>query len=229
MSPDMNTVDLVVIGVLAVSGILALIRGLVRELVVLAVWAGSVVIAARAYPLAKPWMAQHIHNEMGADAATALSVFCLSLIILIPLGSIISGMVKGRTLTAIDRSLGLVFGLLRGALLVSLVYLGMSWVWPEANMQPEWLQKAKSRPFMEMGADVIKSIVPKEALEKTKEELKENKDTAEKTIDTVDQLKKLSTPVPGNTETENKEQKTPSYGDQSRTDMDRLINEKGKQ
>ena len=229
--PDMNTVDLVVIAILAVSGILALMRGLVRELVVLIVWAGSVVITARAYPLAKPWMAQHIKSEMGADAATALSVFCLSLVILIPLGSLISGMVRGRTLTAIDRSLGLIFGVLRGVLLVSIVYLGMSWVWPEKDMQPEWLQKAKTKPFMEVGAEVIKSIVPKDKLEKTKEDIKEGKNTAEKTLDSVDQLNKLSTPVPGNAEPnkdKDKEQKSPAYGDESRSGLDRLINEKGK-
>jgi membrane protein required for colicin V production len=135
-----NIVDLSIVVILLISGGLALLRGLVREVVVLGVWIGSTVFTAMLYPIAKPWMGHYIKNEMGADAATAVALFCVSLIVLIPLGSLISGFVKGRTLTAIDRSLGFIFGLIRGALVISLLYLGASWIWPDLDHQHEWLK-----------------------------------------------------------------------------------------
>jgi uncharacterized membrane protein required for colicin V production len=80
-------------------------------------------------------MSHYIKNEMGADAAAALALFCASLIVLIPVGHLVSSLIKGDTLTAIDRSLGFVFGLIRGALVVSLLYLGASWIWPVLDQQ----------------------------------------------------------------------------------------------
>ena len=55
------------------------------------------------------------------------------------------------SLSAIDRSLGFAFGVVRGAVLVSLAYLFAVWLWPE---QPVWLRNAKAKPFLETGADI---------------------------------------------------------------------------
>jgi membrane protein required for colicin V production len=218
-----NVVDLTVIGILALSGLLAFIRGLVREMVILGVWVGSVIASAMFYPVVKPWMTHYIKNEMGADAASALALFCASLIVLIPVGHLISSFVKGETLTAIDRSLGFVFGVVRGVLVVCLLYLGASWIWPELDHQPEWLKVAKTRPAMIWGADIIKSLVPKSELDKAKKDLDTTKASVEQAQDHIDALNKLTTTVPAA-----KPQQAPSYSDDTRGNLEKLINEKGK-
>lgn len=218
-----NIVDLSIIVILLVSGLLALIRGLVREVVELGVWAGSVVFTAYAYPIVKPWMGQHIKSEVGADAATALALFCASLIILIPLGNLISSLIRGQTLTAIDRSLGFVFGLLRGVLVVCLLYLGASWVWQDLDTQPEWLKQAHARPFMITGSNMIKALVPKDKLKAAATDVRDNKEAIDTAAERLEQLNKLTTPVP-----ESKPQPTTTYGDDSRTKLDQLIHDKGK-
>ena len=157
-----NLVDLAVFAVILLSGALALWRGFVRELLSLAAWAGAACATVYFYPLLRPWMHQHIKNEFAADALTGLTLFCVALAILIPLGYFISGLVRGRALTAIDRSLGFVFGLARGALVVCLLFLITLWVWPEKEKEPEVLAQAKTRPFMADGAEVMKSFLPED-------------------------------------------------------------------
>jgi membrane protein required for colicin V production len=166
----LNIVDLVVFAVILLSGALALWRGFVRELLSLAAWTGAAYATVYFYPLLRPWMHQHIKNEFAGDAPTGLILFCVALALLIPLGYFISGLVRGRTLTAIDRSLGFVFGLARGVLVVSLLFLITLWVWPEK--EPEVLAQARTRPYMAEGAEVMKSFLPEDDSKKTADGVK---------------------------------------------------------
>jgi len=165
-SSGMNAVDLAVIGVILLSGGLALWRGFVRELLSLAAWIGASLIAVYFYPSLQPWMHRHIHTEITADACTGLALFCGSLAVLIPIGYFVGGLIRGRALTAIDRSLGFVFGLARGVLVVCLLFLITLWVWPEEKKEPDMLAHAKSRPMMVAGAEVIKNLLPAEQVKK---------------------------------------------------------------
>lgn len=221
-----NVVDLSVIAILVLSGIFALVRGLVSELVSLTVWTGSVIVSARFFPIAKPWLSQHIKNEMGVNIAAVLVVFCATFIVLALVGKLISSLIKGDTLTAIDRSLGFVFGLVRGALVVCVVYLCLSWLWPTVDEQPEWLKKARARPFLEVGAEIIKSVVPQEELEKAVQGFNEGKEGVKKTSESIEQINKIAPLIPA--PPASNDQKQPSYNNDSRGNLDRLINEKGK-
>ena len=75
----LNVVDLAVIAVILISGALALWRGLVREVLSLAAWTGAAFATVYFFPALRPWMHSHIKNEFGADIATGLTLFCVSL------------------------------------------------------------------------------------------------------------------------------------------------------
>ena len=218
-----NTVDLAVLGVLALSGIVAFMRGLVREVFSLGAWVGASFITAYAYPFAKPWVHGHIKNEMAADAATAAGLFCLALIVLIPLGNLVAGLIKGRTLTAIDRSLGFVFGLARGFLVVCLLYLVMAWMWPEKDKLPEWLTEAKTQPLLAYGAENVKDMFPEGERKKIEETLKKDQALAKDPETAARVLEKMSMPEPAT-----KEIKSPAYGNDERDKMNQFIDQKGK-
>jgi len=167
----LNVVDLGVIAVVLISGALALWRGLVREVLSLAAWTGAVLITVYFYPSLRPWMHAHIKNEFGADVATGFSLFCVALLILLPLGYFLSSFIRGRALTAIDRSFGFVFGIARGVLIVSLLFLVTLWVWPEKEREPEALAQARSRPLLVSGAEAMKNLLPQEEMKKVTERL----------------------------------------------------------
>lgn len=221
---NVNYVDLSVLAVLAVSGILAFKRGLVHEAFSLGTWVMASMITVKFYPSVKIWMLHHIKNELGADAATAIALFCGTLVILIPFGNLLSNLIKGPTLTSIDRSLGLVFGVLRGFLVVCLLFLCATWIWPEANELPDWLAEAKTKPMLSYGAELIKSYVPKDEQEKMEDGVRKSREAATKAAKDARRLDEISTPVP--MVDKSKEDRSPSYGEKYRENMDNLIQQK---
>ena len=145
LSSSFNNLDYVVLGLVLLSGLFALMRGLVREVFSLIAWIASYVLAAKYYPLAEPWAHRYIKQDATASEAAAVIVFCLAFIVLSITGAVIAHFIKGKTLTAIDRSLGFVFGLLRGALVVCLIYLMANTIlWPEIDAP-----KALPKPALE--------------------------------------------------------------------------------
>lgn len=217
-----GTFDLVVLGLLLLSGLMALFRGLVREVFSLGTWLGATAAALFLTPAASPWFHQRIENELAATAAASISVFCGALLILIPLSNLGASMVKGRTITAIDRSLGFVFGVVRGILVVSLLYLCALWIWPEKDQQPKWLVEAKTQPFLMAGAETMRSLIPKEKLEKAAEEAKKQQEMARKAVEDAKRLQELATPVPVT-----KENTATNYPPDDSQKMNKLIGSQG--
>ncbi len=184
----MNVVDLAVFGIIVLSGLLAMMRGFVREVVALAAWSGAGAVTVYLYPSLRPWMHEHIKTPLVADIATGLALFCVALAILIPIGHLLSSFVQGRALTAVDRSLGFVFGLARGVLVVCLAFMLSLWMWPDKEKEPEQLAAAKTRPMLAEGARTLDVLLPKEDLEKMSSRLRDI-DPAPPT------LQKLTTPT----------------------------------
>jgi membrane protein required for colicin V production len=186
---QLNIVDLAVFAIILLSALLAVFRGFVRELLSLSAWVGATLITIWCYPLVRPWMHKQISSELGADIASGLGLFCLSLAILIPIGYFISSLIRGRALTAIDRSLGFVFGIARGALIVCLIFLITLWIWPEQNKEPQMLAKAHTRPYMATGAEALKGFLPKEDVDKISASMRNMNKPSE-----AISLEKLTTP-----------------------------------
>ena len=156
----MTWVDLVVLAVLAVSGLLAFSRGLVREVLGLAAWAGAIFIAVWALPLVRPqfqkWLGE---NSPWADPAGFGAVFLISLIILMILSRWASAMVRASPIGGLDRTLGLVFGLVRGAVLLVLAYIIAGMV-VQVDRWPDVVLEARSLPFVYQGAKWAVERIP---------------------------------------------------------------------
>lgn len=192
-----NTFDLIASAFVLVTGVHAFRRGFVKEVFMLGTWTGASVIAATYYTALTPWIMSHdIKNKLAADAIATLSLFGLALLVLIPTVNFLAGLIKGPTLTSIDRSLGFVFGLMKGLLILCLLFLCLSFVWPEEKDQPTWLVQAKSRPLLADGADMIRNFVPKEDRERAQEIADEHRRTTEQAAAEAQHLEEISTPVP---------------------------------
>jgi membrane protein required for colicin V production len=75
------------------------------------------------------------------------------------ISSAIARRVKQSAFSAIDHTLGLLFGLVRGFVIACLLYLGITWALPDAN-QPQWIKEARSAPMLESGANTLRGMVP---------------------------------------------------------------------
>jgi membrane protein required for colicin V production len=155
----MTWVDFAVLGVLAVSGLLALSRGLVREVLGLGAWAGAAAFTWWALPLARPRFEQWISSPEWVGPATAAALFIGSLLILMVISGWIGSIVRASALGGLDRTLGLVFGLARGALLVVFAYIAACMVIP-IDQWPGVVLHARSLPLAYNGAVWVVDHLP---------------------------------------------------------------------
>ncbi|HEY1931378.1 MAG TPA: CvpA family protein [Acetobacteraceae bacterium] len=136
----MTWVDLVVLAVLAISGLLAFMRGLVREVLGIAAWAGAIAAAIWGLPLLRPQLQQWMRGSPWIDPVGFVAIFIVSLIVLMIVARIIGRAVRNSPLGGLDRTLGLVFGLARGAALVIVAYIVAGMVVPVDQWPPPVLQ-----------------------------------------------------------------------------------------
>ncbi|MBM3541374.1 MAG: CvpA family protein [Alphaproteobacteria bacterium] len=151
--------DIAVGLVLAISGFLAFARGFVRELLAIVTWVGAAIAALYLFAKIKPYAAGVISPAWLADAITAIGVFAAAFIVLTLVSRPVVERVNGSPLKGLDRAFGLAFGVLRGAALLSIAYLMATWLFPAGDM-PRWLVEAKSRTYLERGADIVRGLAP---------------------------------------------------------------------
>ncbi len=210
--------DLAILAVVVISGLLALSRGFVREVFALATWLGAGLATLYGFPHLKPYLHQAIPVPWAADVATGVGLFLAAFILISLMSRPITGRVRKSEFRGLDRSLGFFFGLLRGAVLVSLAYLLMTWVWP-AEDQPSWVREARALPYVAQGAAFIRSLVPPEAAQAGADAVGEASEAVRQGVETGQAVQDLTNPgADAGTAGE------PSgYDDKERREMDRLF------
>ena len=172
----MTAGDVAVLIVLALSALLAFARGFVREVLSVAAWIGAAVVTIWAFPKAQPFLREYVTVEMLADLATGGGIFIVTLILLSILAHMVAEAVHGSALNALDRSLGFLFGLARGALVVCVAYLLFLWLMPDPEEHPVWITEARSLPFVKMGSGMVLSLIPPDALSESMRQATEIRD-----------------------------------------------------
>ncbi|GAB5381610.1 MAG: CvpA family protein [Aliiglaciecola sp.] len=114
----MNWIDFTIIGVIALSTIISLIRGFVKEAISLAIWFAAFFIASQFYENLAVYMT-HFNDQLIKNGVSILILFVSTLILGGLVNYLISQLVQFTGLTGTDRALGSVFGALRGLLIVS--------------------------------------------------------------------------------------------------------------
>jgi membrane protein required for colicin V production len=155
----MNPLDIGVIAVIGLSAVFAFARGFVREALSIVAWIGAGFITLYGFNYVYAIVDPMVHNPLLSQLIAGFGLFVASLIVLTILTGIVAGTVRSSALSPIDRTLGFVFGLLRGAFIVSLAYLLLD-VSVQKNDRPPWLRDAKSGPFLQQGADMLRNVLP---------------------------------------------------------------------
>lgn len=147
----MNWVDLAVLGLIAVSGLMGFVRGLVREVLGVAAWVGAAAAAIASFGTVAPIVRGSVTDPTAADAVALGAVFLVVLIVLWIVARKASAAVQRSAVSGLDRTLGLVFGVGRGAALVVIAYILGGLVLP-ADQWPAPVLEARSLPTLYRGA-----------------------------------------------------------------------------
>lgn len=152
--------DIFLVSVMLISGLLAMVRGLVREVLSIAGWAAAAGAALFAYAKVLPWSKAYFAtlNEYVVTGATLATFFIGTLIIVSVITVTISDRSLDSRIGALDRTLGFVFGLARGLLIVVVMFAFYDWFQPKA--QPGWIADAKSLFVLKNLRDDIISMSP---------------------------------------------------------------------
>jgi uncharacterized membrane protein required for colicin V production len=110
--------DIIVLAVMLLSGLLAMIRGFMREILSIAAWGAAALTTLYAYQKLLPTAKTYFNNETVAAVAVVAGVFILTLIVVSIITVRISDMVLDSRIGALDRTLGFLFGLARGLLIM---------------------------------------------------------------------------------------------------------------
>jgi len=150
----MAALDYIIIAILLVSAALSLLRGFTKEVLSITGWIVSGYAAIFLGPSLKPLLASYISIDWAITGGAMLIVFLVSLITFSIGGRFVAASIKGTGLSALDRTLGVGFGLLRGFFIICMAYFGISSVIPE-NDHPAFITEAKLRPVLQTGTKAL--------------------------------------------------------------------------
>ena len=155
----MTWFDLAMLAVLAVSALLAFYRGFVREVMGVGAWVGAIVVAFWFAPFVEPKFEQWIHAKEIADPAAIAVVFVIALIVFSVISGWVGALVRGSVLGGVDRTLGILFGLARGAALLVFCYVAAGLVTTPQDW-PQPIRDARLLPYVYDGARQAVSFLP---------------------------------------------------------------------
>jgi membrane protein required for colicin V production len=153
--------DIILLVVMLVSGLLAMIRGFMREVLSIAAWALAAVATVWAYSRLLPTAKQYFNNDFFAAAAVIGGVFIVTLIVVSVITVRVSDVVLDSRVGALDRTLGFLFGLARGLIIVVVAFLFFDWLVPTKS-QPEWVKSAKSKVVLQSTGDWLREQLPED-------------------------------------------------------------------
>ncbi len=169
--------DFILFGIMAISGLLALSRGFTREVLSLLAWGVGAVAAyfAIKQPKLIDLVMPYVGKDIIAKIAVGAAAFIVALIIASIIGVKISDRVVDSRVGAFDRTLGLLYGLARGLVLVAIAYLFYGWLTPKEK-QEDWVRKAQTLPAITTVGQFIRGYIPQSV------------------VDTLDQSGQISNP-----------------------------------
>jgi membrane protein required for colicin V production len=153
--------DMILLGVMLISGLLAMIRGFMREILSIAAWAAAAVATALLYNKLLPYAKANIASDLLASGAVIGGVFLVTLLIVSVLTVRISDMILDSRIGALDRTLGFLFGLARGLIIVVVAFVFFAWLVPD-NKQPDGVRNAKSLEVLKSAGVWLQALLPQD-------------------------------------------------------------------
>ncbi|MEI2418607.1 CvpA family protein [Orrella sp. JC864] len=153
----MTGFDFVVLAILAISAVLGLVRGLLKEVLSLLAYGLAFVAAIWWGPTVFIWLTPYIETALLRMGLSYAAVFILVLLGVGLLNMTLAALLRGTGLSPADHGLGAIFGFLRGLLLV-VVLVALAGYTPLPK-EP-WWQEAMFSGTAEQAVRQIKLWLP---------------------------------------------------------------------
>lgn len=153
---DLTMLDYIYVAIVIGSTIWATVRGGIYETIATLSW----VVAAIAARFISPYLDGLLQKWFDLSSSTVgtlvASYFIVFFVILIVVGFInhkIRDRIQDSVLSVTDKTLGVIFGILRGVIVMGFVYWGILWYYSDVPQgMPKWAADARTRPIMQLTA-----------------------------------------------------------------------------
>jgi membrane protein required for colicin V production len=153
-----NWIDAFILGLIGFSALMGLWRGLIREVLSLAIWTLALLLAWRYHPLLAPELAPWLAGETSRLAA-AFALLALGGVLVGGLiGYLLTSLVELAGLKGTTRLLGGLFGLIRGVLIVAMLAFLVALT--PLNEQPVWQDSRLIGRFQVLAQRVLAEVPP---------------------------------------------------------------------
>jgi membrane protein required for colicin V production len=157
----MTSFDILVLGVLCISGLMGFLRGATRELVSVLSFFAAITAALYGVRLLGDMGRDLIDPDWAGTAAAGAISFVIAFLLVNGIGSaVVASIYEVQILGILDRSIGLGFGLMRALVILGSFNIAFNMVTP-ANLRPAWLDQSKLYPLTTAAAKALQTFAPK--------------------------------------------------------------------
>jgi len=152
---DLTTLDYIYVGVILASTVWATIRGGVYETIATLSWVVAAIAARFASPvldrLLQSWF-DLSDSTVGTLVASYFIVFFAILLLVGFFNQKLRDRIQDSMMNVTDHTLGVIFGIVRGVVVMGIVYWITLWYYSDAPRLPRWVADARTRPIMQLTA-----------------------------------------------------------------------------
>ena len=179
----LNLADWFILIVLIASGIISFARGFTKEFLSLFLWLAAFIAAISLEYLATPKINEFIGNEEISKIISYIVVFVIFIFIGGMIIKFISKLIKWSGASGFDRFLGVVFGLIRGSIVLFVIFLLL----PSGIKTTDLINNSKITPIIQKYAPEIEAYF---------RELIDNRNVVEEALEIIEPLKQEVVPEP---------------------------------
>jgi membrane protein required for colicin V production len=159
----MTALDIIVLFLLGSGAAFGFLRGFVQEALSMIAWV-LIILAVRMFHA--PATAA-LAEAVGSDSGAAMLAFLALFIVIFAVGKWIAKSIGAKSrksvLGPIDRVLGFGFGMLKGLIIATLVFLlfvmGYDLVYGADEGRPEWMTSSRTYPLLNASGDAMSEFV----------------------------------------------------------------------
>lgn len=152
---NLTSLDYIYIGVVLASTIWATIRGGIYETVATLSWVVAAITARFVSPMLDGLLQRWFGLAESTVGTLVSSYFIVFFVILLVVGFFnqkLRDKIQESMMNVTDHTLGVIFGIIRGIVVMGIVYWIMLWYYSDGPRLPRWVADARTRPIMQMTA-----------------------------------------------------------------------------
>jgi membrane protein required for colicin V production len=158
---DVTKFDIIVLGLLALSGVVGFVRGAMREVAALVALVVAALVTIFGASIWAPAAQRIIHHGWLGSVAGLILVFGGVYLALRLIGAVVAQRVQAaHVLGVLDRTCGLLIGLVRGLVVLGALFLMFNAATPK-DIQPSWITGATTWPLASNMGRLLTALAPK--------------------------------------------------------------------